>query len=47
MLPDTGYQSEALKWKSDPQAAATGSISCKSCHADGRLEARLAAIEEK
>jgi tetratricopeptide (TPR) repeat protein len=47
VLPDTGYQSEALKWKSDPQAAATGSISCKSCHADGRLEARLAAIEAK
>jgi hypothetical protein len=47
VLPDTGYSRVALQWKKDPQSAATGNISCKSCHADGRLEARLAAIEGK
>ncbi len=47
VLPDTGYSRVALQWKKDPQAAATGNISCKSCHADGRLEARLAVIESK
>jgi tetratricopeptide (TPR) repeat protein len=47
VLPDTGYSRVALQWKSDPPAAKTGNISCKSCHADGRLEARLATIESK
>jgi hypothetical protein len=47
ILPDTGYQKVALEWKENPQAAATGNISCKSCHAEGRLESRLAVINEK
>jgi tetratricopeptide (TPR) repeat protein len=47
VLPDTGYQKVALEWKENPQAAATGNISCKSCHAEGRLRARLAVIEGK
>ena len=47
VLPDTAYSRVALQWKSDPQAAKTGNISCKSCHADGRLDARLSLIEGK
>lgn len=47
VLPDTGYSRVALKWKSDPESAKTGSLSCKSCHADGRLESRLVAVEGK
>ena len=47
ILPDTGYSRVALQWKSNPESAKTGNISCKSCHADGRLEARLAVIEGK
>ncbi|MEX2115193.1 MAG: hypothetical protein WD845_18510 [Pirellulales bacterium] len=47
VLPDTPYARIAERWKTDPQAAATGNISCKSCHAEGRLSARLAATEDK
>lgn len=47
VLPDTGYSRVALEWKENPEAAKTGNISCKSCHADGRLEARLAQVGEK
>ncbi len=47
VMPDTAYARVATRWKSEPAAAATGNISCKSCHADGRLEARLAVIEGK
>ena len=47
MLPGTPYERIATRWKSDPQAAATGIISCKTCHAPGRLKARLAQLEDK
>ncbi len=47
VLPDTPYARIAERWKTDPQAAAEGNISCKSCHAEGRLSARLAAVEGK
>jgi tetratricopeptide (TPR) repeat protein len=42
VLPDSGYGRMAEQWKKDPQSAATSNISCKSCHAEGRLSARLA-----
>ena len=47
VLPDTPYARIADRWKTDPQAAATGNISCKSCHAEGRLSARLVVIEDR
>lgn len=42
VLPDTGYGRMADQWKKDPQSAVGSNISCKSCHAEGRLSARLA-----
>ena len=45
VLPGTGYSRVAIQWKENPDAAKTSNISCKSCHADGRLEARLAQLE--
>jgi hypothetical protein len=47
VLPDTPYARMAERWKTDPQVAATSSITCKSCHTEGRLSDRLAKIEEK
>lgn len=47
VLPDTSYARTAEQWKNDPQAAANGNISCKTCHAAGRLAARLAANKDK
>lgn len=47
VLPDTGYSRVALQWKENPESAKTSNISCKSCHAEGRLEARVAALEGK
>lgn len=46
-LPDTGYERVAKVWKSDPAAAAKGNISCKSCHNEGRLQDRLAKLNNK
>jgi len=47
VLPDTGYERVAKQWKADPQAAANGNISCKSCHADGRLADRMSKLKGK
>ncbi|MBI2823818.1 MAG: hypothetical protein HYX69_03895 [Planctomycetia bacterium] len=47
VLPDTEYGRVAEQWKKDPQAAVGNNISCKTCHAAGRLSARLAAKEGK
>jgi hypothetical protein len=47
VLPDTPYAQIARQWKSDPQAAAAGNISCQTCHDEGRLSARLAKIQGK
>lgn len=47
VLPDTEYGRVAEQWKKDPQAAIGANISCKTCHAAGRLSARLAAKEGK
>jgi hypothetical protein len=35
----------AERWKTNPQAAATSSITCKSCHTEGRLSDRLAKMK--
>jgi tetratricopeptide (TPR) repeat protein len=45
LLPGTAYEREAQRWKDNPERAATGNISCKSCHSDGRLAARMAKLE--
>jgi tetratricopeptide (TPR) repeat protein len=45
VLPDTGYERVAKQWKTDPQAAANSNISCKSCHADGRLADRMSKLK--
>ncbi|MGH9762430.1 MAG: hypothetical protein ACREDR_31375, partial [Blastocatellia bacterium] len=41
-LPGTPYEAVAKKWKSNPEAAAHGTITCLTCHDAGRLAARLA-----
>ncbi len=46
-LPDTGYERIAKQWKADPVLAAKGNISCKSCHNEGRLSARMAKLNDK
>ena len=47
VLPNSPYAKVAKRWKADPKVAATGRISCKSCHAPGRLKARLEGLKEK
>ena len=42
---DTPYGTVAKKWKSDPASAATSKITCMSCHDDGRLSAKMAALK--
>jgi tetratricopeptide (TPR) repeat protein len=45
-MPNTPYEKAAKQWKANPQAAATTSITCLSCHDQGRLSARLSAINK-
>ncbi len=47
VLPDSQYADVAKEWKEDPLAAANSNISCKYCHAAGRLSARIAKLEDK
>ncbi len=42
---DTPYGTVAKKWKSDPASAASSSITCMSCHDDGKLSAKMAALK--
>ena len=43
MLPNTAYEAAAKQWKSDPAGTV---LTCKSCHAPGRLAARLEALKK-
>jgi hypothetical protein len=43
MLPDTAYQAAAKQWKADPAGTV---LTCKSCHAPGRLAAKLEALKK-
>jgi len=43
MLPDTAYQAAAKQWKLDPAGTV---LTCKSCHAPGRLAAKLEALKK-
>lgn len=45
VLSGTPYESIAKKWKANPKAAASGSITCLTCHDDGRLNARIASLK--
>ncbi|REK17736.1 MAG: hypothetical protein DWQ37_05705 [Planctomycetota bacterium] len=45
VLPDSHYEEIALEWKADPEVAKTGTIMCQYCHDDGKLEERMARLE--
>lgn len=47
MLRDTPYEPMAKKWKANPEAAATTSLTCMNCHDAGRLSARVASLSGK
>jgi tetratricopeptide (TPR) repeat protein len=47
VLANTPYEPVAKKWKENPKAAADTSITCLTCHEQGRLAARLNAINNK
>lgn len=47
VLGNTPYEPVAKKWKENPKAAASGSITCLSCHDSGRLNARMASLKDK
>ncbi|HLG13998.1 MAG TPA: hypothetical protein VJH03_05630 [Blastocatellia bacterium] len=47
VLRDTPYESAAKKWKANPAAATNVSITCLTCHMEGRLADRLAALNNK
>jgi hypothetical protein len=46
LLAGTPYEPAAKKWKSDPASASATSLICQNCHAEGRLSARLAALNK-
>jgi hypothetical protein len=45
-LAGTPYEALAIKWKTDPAAAATTNLTCKNCHNPGRLTSQLAALRQ-
>jgi hypothetical protein len=47
VLRDTPYESIAKQWKAKPVAAAHTSVTCLTCHEQGRLAARLEALDKK
>jgi tetratricopeptide (TPR) repeat protein len=44
VLPGSPYEPVAKKWKENPKAAADTSITCLTCHEQGRLAARINAL---
>ena len=46
MMPGTTYEKAAKQWKADPASAAKTNITCKNCHAPGRLATRLATLNK-
>jgi tetratricopeptide (TPR) repeat protein len=46
ILVDTPYETLAKQWKADPSIAATTNLTCKNCHAPGRLSNRLEALKQ-
>lgn len=45
VLPDTPYETVARKWKEEPAVASRSSLTCLTCHAQGRLAERRAELE--
>ena len=43
LLPETAYQAAARQWKADPKTV----LVCKSCHAPGRLAARVETLKKE
>jgi tetratricopeptide (TPR) repeat protein len=46
VLGNTPYAPVAKQWKENPKAAANTSLTCLTCHDDGRLSARLATLNK-
>ena len=46
VVADTPYEPLAKQWKADPSSAATTNLTCKNCHAPGRLSNRLEALKQ-
>ena len=46
MLASTPFEKTARQWKTDPASAATTNLTCKNCHAPGRLSAKMAALNK-
>jgi hypothetical protein len=46
LLANTPFEKTARQWKADPASAATTNLTCKNCHAPGRLSAKLAALDK-
>ncbi|MGA9769148.1 MAG: hypothetical protein WBV94_08915 [Blastocatellia bacterium] len=44
VLGGTPYESVAKKWKENPKSAASGQITCLTCHDAGRLNARISSL---
>ena len=47
LLVDTPFEKTARQWKNNPSSAASSNLTCKNCHAAGRLSAKLAALQAK
>ncbi len=47
LLRGTPYEPVAKKWKANPEAAASASITCMTCHESGRLAARLTVLNQQ
>ncbi|MDQ3009090.1 MAG: hypothetical protein M3X11_00080 [Acidobacteriota bacterium] len=47
VMRDTPYESVAKKWKENPKAVTSGSITCLNCHESGRLAARVASLNKQ
>jgi hypothetical protein len=46
LMPNTPYEPVAKKWKSNPETAAKGTITCMTCHDAGRLAPRMAELSK-
>lgn len=46
VLGGTPYEPMARKWKSNPESAATTSLTCMNCHDAGRLAVRLSDLKQ-
>jgi hypothetical protein len=45
LVAGTPYEALAKEWKSNPSAAASTNLTCKNCHAPGRLANRLESLK--